>query len=119
LSLIRSSARELGIPQREFADREILDRSLYGLINEGAKILDEGYAQRAADIDTIYINGYGFPSWRGGPMFYASTVGIRAIYDRICEFEKHLGARWKPADLLRRLAAEDMSFQEYDAERSA
>jgi 3-hydroxyacyl-CoA dehydrogenase len=119
LALIRSAALEAGIPQREFTDGEIVERSLYGLINEGAKILDEGYAQRAADIDVIYINGYGFPAWRGGPMFYASTVGLRHIHDRICEFEKDLGARWKPAPLLRRLAAENKSFREYDGERSA
>jgi 3-hydroxyacyl-CoA dehydrogenase len=115
LALIRASARDAGIPQREFSDEEIVERSLYGLINEGARILEEGYAQRAADIDVIYINGYGFPAWRGGPMFYAGTVGLRRIYDRICEFERDLGARWKPARLLQRLAAENKSFRDYDA----
>jgi 3-hydroxyacyl-CoA dehydrogenase len=119
LSLIRATAREAGIPQRKFTDEDIVERSLYGLINEGARILEEGYAQRAADIDVIYINGYGFPAWRGGPMFYAGTVGLRPIYDRICEFERKLGARWKPAPLLRRLAAENKSFREYDAERTS
>jgi 3-hydroxyacyl-CoA dehydrogenase len=117
LSLIRSSARDAGIPQRQFTDDEIVERMLYGLINEGAAILSEGYAQRASDIDVIYINGYGFPAWRGGPMFYAGTVGTRRIYDRICEFEKQLGARWKPALLLERLAVENKSFREYDAEQ--
>ena len=119
LRLIRESAREAGIAQREFTDEEIVERALYGLINEGARILEEGYAQRAADIDVIYINGYGFPAWRGGPMFYAGTVGVRRIYDRICQFEREFGARWKPAPLLRRLAAENKSFREYDAEHNS
>lgn len=119
LSLIRASAREAGIAQREFTDEEIVERALYGLINEGARILEEGFAQRAADIDVIYINGYGFPAWRGGPMFYAGTLGLRRVCERICEFEKKHGERWKPAPLLRRLAAENKSFREYDAERSA
>ncbi len=118
LRLIRESAREAGIAQREFSDEEIVERSLYGLINEGARILQEGGAQRAADIDVIYINGYGFPAWRGGPMFYADTVGLRRIYDRICQFERELGQRWKPAPLLQRLAAEGKSFREYDAEQN-
>lgn len=118
LNLIRTSAREAGITQREFSDEEIVERSLYGLINEGARILEEGYAQRAADIDVIYIHGYGFPAWRGGPMFYADSVGIARIYDRICEFENELGERWKPAPLLQRLAAQNKSFRKYDAEHS-
>jgi 3-hydroxyacyl-CoA dehydrogenase len=117
LSLIRMSAREAGIAQREFTDDEIVERTIYGLINEGARILEEGYAQRAADIDVIYINGYGFPAWRGGPMFYADSIGLRHVYDRIREFEKELGARWKPAPLLQRLATESKTFRDYDAER--
>jgi len=118
LRLIRESARAAGIAQREFTDEEIVERSLYGLINEGARILEEGGAQRAADIDVIYINGYGFPAWRGGPMFYADTVGLRRIYDRVCQFERELGQRWKPAPLLQRLATEGKSFREYDAEQN-
>ncbi len=118
LRLIRESAREAGIAQREFTDEEIVERTLYGLINEGARILEEGSAQRAADIDVIYINGYGFPAWRGGPMFYADTVGLRRIFERICQFENELGQRWKPAPLLQRLAAEGKSFREYDAEQN-
>jgi len=116
--LIRASAREAGIAQREFTDQGIVERSLYGLINEGARILAGGCAQRAADIDVIYINGYGFPAWRGGPMFYADTVGLGRIYDRICEFERELGERWKPAPLVRRLATEGKSFRKYDAEHN-
>lgn len=118
LRLIREAARAAGIAQREFSDEEIVERSLYGLINEGARILEEGGAQRAADIDVIYINGYGFPAWRGGPMFYADTLGLRRIYDRVCQFEKELGQRWKPAPLLQRVAAEGKSFSEYDAQKN-
>jgi 3-hydroxyacyl-CoA dehydrogenase len=118
LNLIRTSAREADIDQREFTDDEIVERVLYGLINEGARILEEGYALRAADIDVIYINRYGFPAWRGGPMFYANTVGVAAIYERIREFEKELGKRWNPAPLLQRLAAENKTFRDYDAEHS-
>jgi 3-hydroxyacyl-CoA dehydrogenase len=118
LRLVRDSARAAGIAQREFTDEEIVERSLYGLINEGARILEEGGAQRAADIDVIYINGYGFPAWRGGPMFYADSVGLCHIYDRICQFEKELGQHWKPAPLLQRLAAEGKSFRKYDAEKN-
>ncbi len=117
LSLIRSVAREAAIPQRTFTDEEIVERALYGLINEGAKVLEEGYASRASDLDVVYLNGYGFPAWRGGPMFYAGTVGLEKVYSRICQFEKELGARWKPANLLRKLAEGKKSFRDYDAER--
>ena len=115
LTLIRTLAREAGIPQREFTDQEIVDRMLCGLVNEGAKILEEGYALRAADIDVIYLNGYGFPAWRGGPMFYADTVGLPLIYGHICQFQSELGESWKPANLLRKLAEENRTFREYDA----
>jgi len=117
LTLIRKLAREAGIPQRTFTDEEIVERTLYGLINEGAKILEEGYALRASDLDVVYLNGYGFPAWRGGPMFYAGAVGLAKVYERICQFEKELGVRWKPAILLRKLAGEKKSFRDYDAER--
>ena len=76
-ALIRKTAQEAGIPQRTITPDEILDRCLYVMINEGARILAEGYALRAADIDTIYLSGYGFPGYRGGPMWYADTVGLK------------------------------------------
>jgi 3-hydroxyacyl-CoA dehydrogenase len=119
LSLIRSVAREAGIPQRTFSDEEIVERALYGLINEGARILEEGYALRASDLDVVYLNGYGFPAWRGGPMFYASTVGLPKVYERICRFEKEMGGRWKPAGLLKKLAEEGKTFRDYDEEQGA
>ncbi len=119
LSLIRSVVREAGIAQRAFSDEEIVERALYGLINEGARILEEGYALRASDLDVVYLNGYGFPAWRGGPMFYASTLGLAKVYERICKFEKDLGARWKPANLLRVLAEQGKTFRDYDEQPSS
>ncbi|MEZ5739287.1 MAG: 3-hydroxyacyl-CoA dehydrogenase family protein [Burkholderiaceae bacterium] len=92
---------------------------IYALINEGAKILEEGVAARASDIDLIYINGYGFPGYRGGPMFYADTIGLDKVYARICEFEKTQGRFWKPSALLAKLATEKSTFQKYDAARES
>jgi 3-hydroxyacyl-CoA dehydrogenase len=92
LKLIRKSNRTI-------SDQEIVERCIYALINEGAKVLEEGIALRAVDIDVIYLTGYGFPAYRGGPMFYADTVGLKQICDRVLEFG------WKPAVLLERMAA--------------
>jgi len=118
LALIRDMARKAGVPQRQFTDEEIIERALYGLINEGARILEQGYALRAADIDVIYLNGYGFPSWRGGPMFYADTVGLPSVCERIGQFQREHGERWAPAGLLRKLAETNKTFREYDAEHN-
>ena len=106
-----------GIPQREIGKEEILDRCLYALVNEGARILEEGFALRAVDIDIVYLYGYGYPAHRGGPMFYADSVGLKAVYDRICEFEKQHGVLWTPAPLLKKLAEEGKTFAQYDKER--
>ena len=74
------------------------------LVNEGARILQEGYALRASDIDIIYLSGYGFPAYRGGPMWYADTVGLKQVYDRVCELHRQHGETWRPAPLLQQLA---------------
>ena len=108
--LIIECAREAGIERRTITDEEIVERAIYALINEGAKILDEGVAERASDIDLIYVNGYGFPAWRGGPMFYAETVGLDKVYARICEFERLHGEFWRPAPLLKQLAESGKTF---------
>src|SRR6185437_1740174 len=92
---------------------EIVDRCTYALVNEGARILEEGYAARAVDIDIIYINGYGFPAHRGGPMWYADTVGLKKVYDRITEFQRIHGELWEPAPLLKKLAAAGGTFAGY------
>ena len=88
------------------------------MINEGARILEEGLAQRSSDIDVIYLNGYGFPTSRGGPMFYADTVGTKGILDSVVAFHKEHGERWKPAGLLVRLAETGKTFSDHDAERA-
>ena len=118
IELIRRTAAAAGIPQRTFDDREILERCLYALVNEGARIVADGSAQRASDIDVIYANGYGFPGWRGGPMFYADRVGLAAVYERIREYERDYGLRWAPAPLLAELAASGKTFRDLDRERA-
>ncbi len=108
--LIVNYSKERGIERRAIGDKEILQRCLYALINEGAKILDEGIAQRASDIDLVYVHGYGFPRYRGGPMFYADTIGIRNVYDAVCGFRDAHGDAWKPASLWQRLIEEGKGF---------
>jgi 3-hydroxyacyl-CoA dehydrogenase len=113
-ALIEKTAIEAGIPRRSIAAQEIVERCIYTLVNEGARILEEGYAQRAADIDVIYMTGYGFPAYRGGPMWYADTVGLKNVYARVREFHKHFGELWEPAPLLKRLAESGESFASHD-----
>jgi len=116
-TLVRKWSAEAGIAQREISSEEIVDRCIYALVNEGARILEEGYALRAVDIDIIYLNGYGFPAYRGGPMWYADTVGLTRVYQRICEFQQKHGELWAPAPLLKRLAEERKTFAEFDKEQ--
>jgi 3-hydroxyacyl-CoA dehydrogenase len=113
-ALIESTANEAGITRREISAQEIVERSVYALINEGAKILAEGFALRASDIDIVYLNGYGFPAWRGGPMWYADTVGVKKVYDRVCEFHAEHGAWWEPAPLLKQQAESGGTFEALD-----
>ena len=119
LRLIRSLSRQAAISQQQFTDDEIVERTLYGLINEGARVLEEGFALRASDIDVIYVNGYGFPGWQGGPTFCADSVGLKRIVERISSFEREFGARWKVSPLLRQLAEAGKTFRSFDAERGA
>lgn len=111
--LIRQWVAEAGVAQRQISPAEITDRCLYALVNEGARILEEGYALRASDIDIIYINGYGFPAHRGGPMWYADTIGLKHVYDRISEFHRQHGEIWQPAPLLKQLAEQGKTFAEF------
>ncbi len=119
IELIERTAADAGIVRRPFTNAEIIERTIYALVNEGARVLEDGVALRAADIDVIYVNGYGFPAYRGGPMFHADRVGLRRIHDRIVEFHRELGERWAPAPLLARLAREGSTFREWDAARAA
>src|ERR1700685_758074 len=111
--LVRSWSRGGGIEQREISPQEIVERCVYALVNEGARILEEGFALRAVDIDIIYLNGYGFPAHRGGPMWYADTVGLRKVYERISEFEQTHGENWRPAPLLKQLAEQGKGFADF------
>jgi len=117
--LIRQWTSDAGIPQRPISSEEIVERCIYTLVNEGARILEEGIALRAVDIDIIYLNGYGFPAHRGGPMWYADTVGLKKVYERIREFQQRLGNWWEPAPLLQRLAEQGKTFAEFSGHQSA
>jgi 3-hydroxyacyl-CoA dehydrogenase len=118
-SLIERTTTAAGIIRRPFTSEEIIERTIYALINEGARVLEEGVALRAADIDTVYVSGYGFPAYRGGPMFYADRVGLARIHDRVAALHREHGQRWAPAPLLARLARDGSSFKEWDASRTA
>ena len=117
--LVRKWVDEAGIVQRQISAGEITDRCLYALVNEGARILKEGYALRASDIDIIYLNGYGFPAHRGGPMWYADTVGLKQVCDRVFEFHRQHGEIWRPAPLLKRFADEGKRFADFGKEEGA
>ena len=110
---------EAGIAQRQIQPDEIVDRCIFALVNEGARILEEGYALRSVDIDIIYLNGYGFPAYRGGPMWYADTVGLKRVYERVSEFHRVHGELWDPAPLLKRLAGEGKTFSDFDKQKGA
>ncbi|CAM4389790.1 3-hydroxyacyl-CoA dehydrogenase NAD-binding domain-containing protein [Bordetella muralis] len=108
--LIEQCAREDGITRRDISDAEIIERTVYALVNEGARILEEGIAARASDIDVIYAHGYGFPVYRGGPMFYADQIGLANVLNTIERFHLQHGELWAPAPLLQRLVREGRSF---------
>jgi 3-hydroxyacyl-CoA dehydrogenase len=120
VAMLHEEGRRLGVPQRKPGADEIRERCLFALINEGARVLEEGVAQRASDIDVVYTAGYGFPRWRGGPMFYADSLGLKTIYERILEFQRTLDGRyWQPAPLLERLAKANSTFAQWQADRLA
>jgi 3-hydroxyacyl-CoA dehydrogenase len=116
-ALIVAQSKAKGIERREISEEEIVKRCVYGPINEGAVLLEKGIALRPSDIDIVYVTGYGFPSWRGGPMFYADTVGLASVLDDIKRFHERDGFYWKPAPLLEQLVREDKSFADYQAGR--
>jgi 3-hydroxyacyl-CoA dehydrogenase len=117
--LIEESARAAGIARRPISPEEIVERTVYALVNEGARILEEGIALRAVDIDIVYVHGYGFPAYRGGPMWYADTVGLKSVYERVRQFEKQHSELWAPAPLLKRLAESGKTFADLDKESGA
>ena len=108
--IVAESAR-VGLTRRKVSEEEIVERLVYALVNEGAKILEEGIAQRASDIDMIYLTGYGFPIYRGGPMFYADSIGLAKVLRAIRHYQQgYHGEAWTPAERLVRLASQDGRF---------
>ncbi len=110
--IIKEFAAKTGRNQRDISDEEILERTIFPMINEGAKILEEGKAIRPSDIDIVWINGYGWPVYRGGPMFYGDTVGLAKVVERLKHYQSQMGDFFKPSALLEKLAAEGKRFQD-------
>jgi 3-hydroxyacyl-CoA dehydrogenase len=110
--LIKEKAADMGVEQRSFADEEILRRLLFASVNEACKILEEGKAYRASDIDVMWLGGFGFPRYRGGLMYWADGIGVAEVYRQIAAWHQRYGERWAPAALLRRLADTNTPFRE-------
>jgi 3-hydroxyacyl-CoA dehydrogenase len=108
--VIEEIGRQLGIEQRDFTDEEILHRLLFASVNEAAKILEEGIAYRASDVDVMWLNGFGFPRYRGGLMYWADGIGVKRIYETMREWQERYGDRWKPAAMIEDLAAAGKGF---------
>ncbi len=110
--IILDFAAQQGINRRDISDEEILERCVYPMINEGAKILEEGMAIRASDVDIVWLNGYGWPLYRGGPMFYGDLIGLPKVLEKMKTFQAQMGEEFKPSALLERLVAEGKSFKD-------
>jgi 3-hydroxyacyl-CoA dehydrogenase len=110
--VIKDFVAKSGVNPRTITDQEILERCLYPMINEGAKILEEGIAARASDIDVVWLNGYGWPADRGGPMYYADTIGAKAVLARLRSFQAAHGDDFKPTPLLEIVAASGGRFHD-------
>jgi 3-hydroxyacyl-CoA dehydrogenase len=110
--IIKEKAAEMGVPQRDFADEEILRRLLFASVNEACKILDEGKAYRASDIDVMWLNGFGFPRYRGGLMYWADGIGVGEVYRQVALWHQQYGERWAPSPYLRRLAETNTAFRD-------
>ncbi len=119
MEVVEQVAKDLDVNRGTIEDEEILNRTTFALVNEGIKILEEGIAQRPSDIDVVYVYGYGFPSYIGGPMHYAETVGLKKVYDTICRFrERHGEEYWQPAALLEKLVKENKTLTQWAAEQA-
>jgi 3-hydroxyacyl-CoA dehydrogenase len=110
--IIKEVAAEQGFEQKTFTDDEILHRLLFASVNEACKILEEGKAYRASDIDVMWLYGFGFPRYRGGLMYWADTVGVREVYNQIAVWHQRYCNRWKPSNLLRVLAESGTPLRE-------
>jgi len=119
IAILRARARKLAIEQRDHSEQEILERCLYPLLNEGIRVLEEGVAIRASDIDVVWASGYGFPRYRGGPMFHADTIGLRTLLDGMRKYAAIFGPmHWTAAPLLERLAPAGKSLAAWEHERA-
>jgi 3-hydroxyacyl-CoA dehydrogenase len=120
LEILRKTARDLQIEQSRHSAEEIVERCVYPLINEGIRILEEGIALRASDVDVVWCAGYGFPRYRGGPLFYADTIGLKTVHDGMLKYRDRFGPmHWQPAPLLARLASEGRTLAEWEASRNS
>jgi 3-hydroxyacyl-CoA dehydrogenase len=108
--IIEDFRAKAGVGKRDISDQEIVERTLYTMVNEGAKILEEGMAQRASDVDVVWVYGYGWPVYRGGPMFWADTVGLQEIVDGLQRQEERMGAEFSFSQLLLDKAANGEKF---------
>jgi 3-hydroxyacyl-CoA dehydrogenase len=111
-AVIKQVAEENGIERRTFSDEEILHRLLFGSINEFCKILEDGKAIRASDLDVMWLHGFGFPRYRGGLMYWGDTIGSEAIYNQISAWHQRYGDRWRPSELLRETAQKGGKLRE-------
>lgn len=111
--IIKEFSEKMGKTRREFSKEEILQRCIYPMINEGARILEEGISYRPSDIDVVWVNGYGWPVYRGGPMYYADTIGLDKVMERLKKFQEQDGDDfWEPAALIKKLVAEGKGFKD-------
>jgi 3-hydroxyacyl-CoA dehydrogenase len=118
IGILQATAARLAVPQRPHTDAEIIERCVYPLVNEGIRILDEGVALRSSDVDVVWTSGYGFPRYRGGPMFYADTLGLKTVYDGMLKYRDLFGPmHWQPAALLERLVREGRTLADWDKAR--
>src|SRR3984885_3938980 len=114
-AIIKSVAAEMGVPQETFSETEILQRLLFASVNEACRILEEGKAYRASDVDVMWLHGFGFPRYRGGLMYWADGIGVRDVYNQIANWHQQYGERWAPSQLLRELAEANTPFRDAKA----
>jgi 3-hydroxyacyl-CoA dehydrogenase len=114
-AIIRQVAAEMGVPQKAFTDQEILHRLLFSSVNEACRILEEGKAYRASDVDVMWLHGFGFPRYRGGLFYWADGIGVRDVYNQIANWHQQYGERWAPSQLLRELAEANTPFRDAKA----
>jgi 3-hydroxyacyl-CoA dehydrogenase len=120
IAILRQRAEKLGVPAQSHTEQEIVERCLYPLMNEGFRILEEGVAQRASDIDVVWAAGYGFPRYRGGPMFYAQTIGLATLLEGMQRYGERFGPmHWQPAPLLVQLVQQGRSIADWERERAS